>query len=123
VNAMRQAHAGQQHDRDPFHHLSEQHDAPPFELIRDMPGRQRKQHRRHELHQPDQAQVERTAGDRIDLPADRHRQHLESETRRDARKPERDERGVSEQGVGAIGHGRDEVAKTRSLAATHQPGE
>jgi hypothetical protein len=54
-----------------------------------MAGRQRQHDRRHELHQADQAQVERAAGDRVDLPADRHRQHLETETGGDPGEPEK----------------------------------
>ena len=41
-----------------------------------------------ELHQPDEAEVERIAGQVVDLPADRDAHHERGEGRREARRPE-----------------------------------
>ncbi|MNH05408.1 hypothetical protein D3C79_647310 [compost metagenome] len=43
-----------------------------------MPGVQHEQHPRGELHQAHQAQVEDIAGQLIEVPADRHGEHLEA---------------------------------------------
>src|SRR6185312_6725592 len=80
---------------------------------------QRQQQRGHELHQADQAQVEGAAGDRIDLPAYRHRQHLEAEAGADPGQPERDEGAVSEQRVRGRCRGR---WHGESLGGGHYPG-
>jgi hypothetical protein len=45
-------------------------------MVDGLPNDQRHRDDRYELHQPDQAEVERVAGHRVDLPTDRDRKHL-----------------------------------------------
>jgi hypothetical protein len=75
--------------------------------VGDVADDRRQQHHRHELHQPDQSQVERAAGEIIDLPADRHGLHLVGNRPGDARAPEEGEGAVPRQARqgGGEGHG------------------
>src|SRR5699024_11682722 len=63
----------------------------------------------------DLAQVERAPGHGVDLPADRHRQHLEAETRAQARAPELHEGALAAQRV--VGYGQAVHADGESNAA------
>lgn len=47
--------------------------------VRDVSGGEGQERSRNELHQPDEAEIERAAGQRINLPADRHRPDLVAE--------------------------------------------
>ena len=77
----------QQRDRDVQHERRRGH-RPPRQPVCDLSRRQREQRQRQELHQPDEAEVERVVVDRVDLPADRDREHLEGEAVREERRPE-----------------------------------
>jgi len=52
------------------------------------PGGQREERERDELGEPNQAEVERVAADRIDLPADRDGDHVLGEAHRADRRPQ-----------------------------------
>src|SRR5271169_6086123 len=56
-----------------------------------MPDQERQDHRRHELDQPDQAEIERAVGQLVELPADHQRHHLVAGRRAHARQPEQHE--------------------------------
>jgi hypothetical protein len=58
---------------------------------------QHQQHERQELRETDQAEVERLAGDRIHLPADRDRLHLHGNRREQSRRQEAHEAGMRQQ--------------------------
>ena len=49
---------------------------PARKAVGEMPGRKRQQRQRHELRQPDQAEIEGAPVNRVHLPADRDRRHL-----------------------------------------------
>ena len=65
--------------------------------VDDLPGHECEAKRRQELHQADQAQRQRTAGERIDVPADRDRLHLVGGIRGDARDEQQPERSMAKQ--------------------------
>ena len=77
-------------DRDREHERAGR-DRAPRQPVGDLPGREREERQRQELHQPDEAEVERVAVDRVDLPADRDREHLRREPVREERRPEKPE--------------------------------
>ena len=56
--------------------------------------------RRDELHEPDQAEPERAAGQRVHLPADRDDLHLQRDRRCDPHVEEADKGGVAQSEVG-----------------------
>ena len=56
--------------------------------VRDLPDHQGQQDHRHELREADQPQVERAAGQLVELPADRDAQHLEADAGQDPRRGE-----------------------------------
>jgi hypothetical protein len=71
----------------------------------EMAGHQHQQERRYELHQPDQAEVERIAGQRVHLPADRDRLHVQRDSGGKARDQEPDEQPLTQQrGGDGFGH-------------------
>ena len=72
-----------------------QHHAPVV-AVGHLADDEKQQHRRDELDQPDQPEIERIAGQRIKLPADRHDQHLVADRDRQAREPEQHERPVAQ---------------------------
>src|SRR3989442_288085 len=57
---------------------------------------------RRELHEADQAEVERAAGQVVELPADRDAQDVERDVGQDPRTPEEGERGVGAQHCGIV---------------------
>ena len=67
-------------------------DSPPRQTVGDLARRQREQRKRQELHQSHEAEVEWIAADRVDLPADRDREHLRRQAVREDRRPEQGER-------------------------------
>ena len=69
-------------------HERDREDPASREPVGELARRQREQRQRDELHQPDQAEVERVAVDRVDLPADRDRDHLPAEAEHEDRDPE-----------------------------------
>ena len=77
-------------------HAELQH-AAAVEMIGDVAGDQHQEERRHELREPDEPEVERAAGQRVDLPSDGDREHLVRDHREHAREPEQHERPVREQ--------------------------
>ena len=62
-------------------------DGAPRQAVGELPGRQREERQRQELHEPDEPEVERVAVDRVDLPADRDGEHLRREAVREERTP------------------------------------
>ena len=89
-----QATDGQGQGNQRLQGLADSGDPAAFIAIRHVPGVQHEQHARHELHQADQAQVQDVAGQLVEVPADRHGEHLEAAGGKDPRQPERDERAV-----------------------------
>ena len=65
--------------------------------VRDVARGQHQQHERQELRQADEAEVERIAGDRVDLPADRDRLHLHGDRGEQPRRQEAHEVRVFQQ--------------------------
>src|SRR5207244_3432191 len=59
---------------------------------------------RQELHQADESEVERIAADRVDLPADRHGEHLRGEAVRQQRRPEKREVADLQRGREPVPH-------------------
>ena len=68
-----------------------------------LPDHQHQQDAGDELHEADEPEVERIAGQFVELPADRHHQHLVGHRGRHAREPELHERAVPQDEVGVIG--------------------
>lgn len=64
------------------------------EKIGELTGGQRQQDHRHELGEPDPAEIQRAVVELVDLPADRHRGHLRAEAHEDQRDPEQREVAV-----------------------------
>ena len=81
-------------DSDPLGNLPEQHHAAAVELIGNVAGDQRQQHRGQKLHQADQPEVERPACHRVNLPAHHNGKHLETEAGSRTGYPESDKRAV-----------------------------
>ena len=69
--SRRQRQAAQAFDRQRGHH-----DIAARKAVDGVAGDEREAGEGHELHQPDEAQIECAVGQRIDVPADRHRLHL-----------------------------------------------
>ncbi len=93
-------HRGQQgRGRDRLDDLAADQQQAAVVAVGDLPDDEEQQHRRDELDQPDQAEIERIAGQRIKLPADRHDQHLVARRDEQARAPEQHERPVTQDGV------------------------
>ena len=79
-------------------------DGAPRQPVGDLPRRKREDRQRQELHQADEAEVERVAVDRVDLPADRDREHLRREAVREERRPEKREVADLQRGREALPH-------------------
>jgi len=62
-----------------------------------VPCNEDQKERGNELRKPDQTEIERAAGQRIDLPPDADCKHLVRNHRGDARKPEQDERTMRDE--------------------------
>ena len=88
---------GERRRRAPFDELRDLRNAPAVVAVGELAGDQQQDRRGQELHQPDQAEVERRAGQRIHLPAHRHADHLEREVGGHPRGPEQDERPVADE--------------------------
>ena len=67
--------------------------------VGDLAHHEEQQHRGNELDQPNEAEIERVAGQRIELPGHRHDEHLVARRDREAREPEQHERPVAQDGV------------------------
>ncbi|MCY1548605.1 hypothetical protein D9M68_847260 [compost metagenome] len=71
-----------------------------------MAGEEDEQDPREKLDQTDQAQVEHIAGERVQLPADGHGEHLEAAGGADPGQPEGDEGAlVAQEQLGVDAHG------------------
>ena len=81
-------------------------DEAAVEQVEQLPGDHRHRHDREELHQPDEAEIERIVGQLVDLPADRDALHHEGAVAEGARAPEQHERAMARQalGGGSVGH-------------------
>ena len=77
-----------------------------IEQIGDLADDDREPHHRHELGEPDQAEVEGVVGELVDLPADGDTLHHVGAVGEGARAPEQHERGMARQrrGGGVLGH-------------------
>jgi hypothetical protein len=64
--------------------------------VGELPGREREERHGEELREADQSEVEGTAVDRVDLPADRDRDHLHCDAGAEHRRPESAEVAVQE---------------------------
>ena len=78
---------------------AQRHDGAPVVTVGNRAGNEDKQQRRQELHQPDDAEIERVAGHVIDLPADRDRHDLSGEAHHEASLPIEQETAVAEGGT------------------------
>jgi len=97
-------------------YLTSGDDDAPVEAVGDLADDHRQDHQRHELHQPDQAEVERIVGELVDLPADRHPLHHVGAVGEGARAPKQHERAVARQrGSGGLGHGVRARAEWRAV--------
>src|ERR1019366_2924625 len=67
------------------------HDQAAVVTVGGVAYQQRQHDRRHELDQPDQAEIERAVGELVDLPADGHGQHLVAHGGGEPRQPEQHE--------------------------------
>ena len=108
-----QAADGQQQDRQRAERLEEdgqRHDQPAPEAVGGGARHQHQQQRRQELDDADEAEIERIAGEVVDLPADRDRDDLGRKGRQEPRRPEAQESAMAEGSValvdGVSGHGR-----------------
>ena len=119
--ALPAASVGHGHERDELAHAE---DAPAIEAIGDVPDDQHERKRRQELHEADETEVERAAGQRVDLPADGDRQHLIRHDRRDPREPQAGERSVGEDGFvdrgGSAVHARLRTESPRTIAKARE---
>ena len=89
--------------------LADQQDEPVVVAVGDMADERRQHQHRHELRDAEQPEIERAAGQHVELPADRHHQHLERQDRHDPPDPEHREGAVAERGPrwdGSVGQGR-----------------
>ena len=92
--------------------LADAGDHAAVEQIEHLSGNDRHRDQRKELHEADEAEIERIVGQGVDLPADRHPLHHEGAVGERARAPEQHERAVARQGrVGGGGHGAAASAK------------
>src|SRR6185437_92358 len=73
------------------------HDQAPVVAVGGVADQQRQHDRRHELNEPDQAEIERAVGQLVDLPADGHSQHLIAHGGGEPRDPEQNERSLLQQ--------------------------
>ena len=69
-------------------HLAGDHDEPAIAAIGDLADDERQGDGRHELHEPDEAEVEGAARQRIELPPDGNRLHVQGERDENSRRPE-----------------------------------
>ena len=97
---------GQEERGQRLRQLAELNHALALKAVGGMAGDEHQQCRRQELHQPDHAEIERAAGECIELPADRDRRHLAGKAGKAAREQEKQERPVPEQVGSADGHHR-----------------
>ena len=86
--------------------------------IGDLPRRQREDRQRQELHQPDEPEVERMVVDRVDLPADRDREHLRRQPVREQGRPEEPEVADPQRGREALPHAME--VRLRRMADAHE---
>ena len=66
-------------------------------MVGDMARDEHEEERRQELREADEPEVERTPGQRVDLPADGDGEHLVRDHREYAREPEQHERALAHQ--------------------------
>src|SRR5262249_29622124 len=85
--------------------LTDRGDEPPVVAVRDLADDQGEQHDRRELREADQPEVERAAGQVVELPADCDPQHVERDVGEYPRAPEQGERGMSERAGGTVAGG------------------
>jgi hypothetical protein len=78
-------------------HLAGARNGAAVEMIGGLADRQRQHDDGKELHQADQAEVERIVGEVVELPADRDRLHLVGAAGRGAGAPEQHERAMAQQ--------------------------
>ena len=86
--------------RDRLDRLARRQDLAAVMAVRHLADDQHQRDRRNELDQSDQPEIERIAGQLIELPADRDREHLVADRGADPRAPEQHERPVAQDGVG-----------------------
>ena len=99
---------GENGDRQRFDHFAEEGDHAPVVAVGDMAGEQEESGHRDELHEPDQAEMERAAGQRVHLPADRDDLDLQRDRGRDPHIEKADKSGMAQQRQrrGWLSHGR-----------------
>ena len=85
--------------------LRQRHDQPAPETVGDGARHQHEQQRRQELDDADKAEIERIAGQVVDLPADGDRDDLRRKGREKPRRPVAQEGAVAEGGVALVGGG------------------
>jgi hypothetical protein len=97
---------GQQKDRQRAGGLQQRgqpHDQPAAEAVGGGARHQDQEQRRGELDHPDQPEIERVAGEVVDLPADGNGDDLGREGGEEPCRPVAQERAVSERGVASVG--------------------
>ena len=97
-----------EHSRDPDLDRKPRRDhEPPLDAVGELACREREDRQRHEFREPDEAEVERVAVDRVDLPADRDDEHLQREAVRERGRPEQREVAQPQRGGQAVPHERE----------------
>ena len=81
----------QRSGRDRLDRLAQDQQEAAVVAVGDLSDHQEQQHRRDELDEADQAEIERIVGQRIELPSDRHDEHLVARRDGNPREPEQDE--------------------------------
>jgi hypothetical protein len=88
MQPMKIAADSQQRQGRTLNYLADADDGLAIEPVRHVPHHQREQEHGQKLHQPNHTQGKRAVGQRVHLPADRNRRHLERYRRADPGKPE-----------------------------------
>jgi len=83
--------------RSGFGHVAGHHDEAAIAAVRDVSAHERQEDGRDELDEAHQPEIERAAGEGVELPAHRNGLHVEREHRRNPRAPEQREGSISQE--------------------------
>ena len=93
----------QDHDRDRQRKLADADDDAPVEPVGGIADRKRQRDQRQELGEANQAEIERAARQRVELPADRHGHDVERDRRRHPGAPEPHEPAMAQNRLARVG--------------------
>ena len=111
---------GKRERRERLAHLAGAGDRAAVEQVEHLSGDDRRREQGKELHEADEAEVERIVGERVDLPAHRHPLHHEGAVGERPRAPEANERAVAREGRGGGGGGHGSCASAKGSWALAQ---